>query len=91
VNDIPSTAPQPPRHCIACGSPAGSHLSWCPTLHPPQHIQFTPPAEAIKFPSLRDYFAAKALSGLLDAAMPMTEIAEAAYQMADLMLKARSA
>jgi hypothetical protein len=30
MTDTPSTAPQPPRHCIACGSPAGSHLSWCP-------------------------------------------------------------
>lgn len=103
MNDIPSTAPQPPRHCIACGSPAGSHLSWCPTLHPPQHIQFTPLAEAIKFPSLRDYFAAKALSGLLagldrDArrfmereAEPAAAMAKACYTMADAMLKAREA
>ena len=28
--------------------------------------------------SLRDYFAAKAMQGLMDAAMPMTEIAVAA-------------
>ena len=39
--------------------------------------------------TLRDYFAAKAMQGLMDAAMPMAEIAEEAYQMADLMLKAR--
>ena len=39
--------------------------------------------------TLRDYFAAKAMQGLMDAAMPMAEIAKEAYQMADLMLKAR--
>ena len=39
--------------------------------------------------TLRDYFAAKAMQGLMDAAMPMPEIAEAAYDMADAMLKAR--
>jgi hypothetical protein len=38
---------------------------------------------------LRDYFAAKAMQGLMDAAMPMSEIAKEAYLMADLMLKAR--
>lgn len=41
--------------------------------------------------TLRDYFAAKAMQGLMDAAMPMPEIAQAAYQMADDMLKARQA
>jgi hypothetical protein len=41
--------------------------------------------------SLRDYFAAKAMQGLMDAAMPMPEIAAAAYAMADDMLKAREA
>jgi hypothetical protein len=41
--------------------------------------------------TLRDYFAAKAMHGLMDAAMPMPEIAQAAYQMADDMLKARQA
>lgn len=40
--------------------------------------------------SLRDYFAAKAMQGLMDAAMPMPEIAVAAYQMADAMMKARN-
>ena len=40
--------------------------------------------------SLRDYFAAKAMQGLMDAAMPMPEIAQAAYEMADAMLKARN-
>jgi len=39
--------------------------------------------------SLRDYFAAKAMQGLMDAAMPMPEIAVAAYQMADKMMEAR--
>lgn len=39
--------------------------------------------------TLRDYFAAKAMQGLMDAAMPMPEIAKAAYDMADDMLKAR--
>jgi hypothetical protein len=39
--------------------------------------------------TLRDYFAAKAMQGLMDAAMPMPEIADAAYAMADDMLKAR--
>ena len=32
MTDTPTTAAQPPRHCIACGSPSGSHLSWCPAL-----------------------------------------------------------
>ena len=41
--------------------------------------------------TLRDYFAAKAMQGLMDAAMPMPEIAQAAYQMADDMLKERGA
>jgi hypothetical protein len=40
--------------------------------------------------TLRDYFAAKAMQGLMDAAMPMPEIAAAAYAMADDMLKARN-
>jgi hypothetical protein len=40
--------------------------------------------------TLRDYFAAKAMQGLMDAAMPMSEIASEAYAMADLMLKARA-
>ena len=39
--------------------------------------------------TLRDYFAAKAMQGLMDAAMPMPEIADAAYAMADAMLKER--
>ena len=41
--------------------------------------------------TLRDYLAAKAMQGLMDAAMPMPEIAGAAYEMADAMLKARDA
>ena len=41
--------------------------------------------------TLRDYFAAKAMQGLMDAAMPMPEIAQAAYQMADDMLEERGA
>lgn len=38
MTDTPATTARPPKHCIACGSPAGSHLSWCPTLHPPQQM-----------------------------------------------------
>jgi hypothetical protein len=41
--------------------------------------------------ALRDYFAAKAMQGLMDAALPESEIAKAAYEMADAMLKAREA
>jgi uncharacterized protein with PhoU and TrkA domain len=40
--------------------------------------------------TLRDHFAAKAMQGLMDAAMPMPEIADAAYDMADAMLKERA-
>ena len=40
--------------------------------------------------TLRDYFAAKAMLGLMDAAMPMDEIAPIAYEMAGAMLKARA-
>jgi len=39
--------------------------------------------------TLRDEFAGRAMQGLMDAAMPMPEIADAAYDMADAMLKAR--
>jgi hypothetical protein len=52
----------------------------CPTISIGQHQGMT----------LRDYFAAKAMHGLMDAAMPMPEIAGAAYEMADAMLKART-
>jgi hypothetical protein len=38
---------------------------------------------------LRDYFAAKAMQGLMDAAMPMPEIAAEAYAITNAMLKAR--
>lgn len=38
---------------------------------------------------LRDHFAAMAMKGLMDAAMPMPEIAQAAYEMADAMMEAR--
>ncbi len=41
--------------------------------------------------TLRDYFAAKAMQGLMDAAMPASEIATEAYWMADAMLIAREA
>ncbi len=40
--------------------------------------------------TLRDHLAAKAMQGLMDAAMPMPEIADAAYDMADAMLKERA-
>ena len=39
--------------------------------------------------TLRDYFAAKAMQGLMDAAMPMSEIAKEAYIMANLMIAER--
>ena len=39
--------------------------------------------------TLRDYFAAKAMQGLMDAAMPMQGIAQPAYMIADKMLKVR--
>jgi hypothetical protein len=39
--------------------------------------------------TLRDHYAGLAMQGLMDAAMPMPEIADAAYEMADAMLKAR--
>ena len=45
--------------------------------------------EFYKGMTLRDYFAAKAMQGLLDAAMAECEIAKAAYEMADAMLAAR--
>jgi hypothetical protein len=51
----------------------------CPTISIGQHQGM----------NLRDYFAAAAMQGLMDAAMPMPEIAGAAYEMADAMLKAR--
>ena len=41
--------------------------------------------------TLRDYFAAKAMQGMMDAAIPISEIAAGSYQMADAMLKAREA
>jgi hypothetical protein len=48
--------------------------------------------------TLRDYFAAKAMEGILAGNLPITEepeplplIAKAAYAMADAMLKAREA
>lgn len=43
----------------------------------------------VKDMTLRDHFAGLAMQGLMDAAMPMAEIAPVAYQMADEMLKAR--
>jgi len=39
--------------------------------------------------TLRDYFAAKVMQGLLDAEMGKSAIAKVAYEMADAMLKAR--
>ena len=44
--------------------------------------------------TLRDYFAAKAMQGIVsdpDLAMGMEKVAEWAYQQADAMLKAREA
>jgi hypothetical protein len=39
--------------------------------------------------SVRDYFAAQAMQGLVALAMPLPEIADTAYKMADAMLKER--
>jgi hypothetical protein len=41
--------------------------------------------------TLRDYFAAKVIDGLLDHCPTYTVAAEEAYKLADAMLKARSA
>jgi hypothetical protein len=41
--------------------------------------------------TLREYYAGLAMQRLMDAAIPMSEIAKEAYRMADLMLKAREA
>jgi hypothetical protein len=53
------------------------------------------PKELIQLPvNLRDYFAAKALQGILtdaEIAMGISEIAELAYKYADAMMKAREA
>ena len=53
---------------------------------------------AVNGMTLRDYFAAKAMQGILAGKLPITEepeplplIAKAAYAMADAMLKAREA
>jgi hypothetical protein len=56
----------------------------------------TRPKELIHFNgmTLRDYFAAKALQGILtdaEIAMGISEIAELAYKYADAMMAARSA
>lgn len=51
------------------------------------------PGALARMPSgmtLRDYFAAKAMHGLMDAAMPMGEIAVEAYAMADTMIAERA-
>jgi hypothetical protein len=58
----------------------------------PSTIQYFPDdknADEEKGMTLRDHFAGLAMQGLMDAAMPMSEIAKEAYLMADLMLKAR--
>ena len=41
--------------------------------------------------TLRDYFAAKAMQGILFEGLPPEETAKNAYEMADAMLKAREA
>ncbi len=52
-----------------------------------------PLAECVQDMTLRDYFAAKAMQGLLasDVNANMYEFARHAYQMADIMLEARNA
>jgi hypothetical protein len=76
--DTTPTVAKPPKHCISCGAPTGAHLSWCPTLVVSSGM------------SLRDYFAAKAMQVFLTSENgTMESDAEAAYRMADAMLKAR--
>ena len=41
--------------------------------------------------TLRDYFAAKAMQGMMNEAISIREIAACSYRMADAMLKAREA
>ena len=49
---------------------------------------------AIKGMRLRDYFAAKAMQGIvdssIDAGLETTQIADSAYRIADAMMKART-
>ena len=49
---------------------------------------------AIQGMSMRDYFAAKALQGIVDssveAGLETTQIADSAYRIADAMMKARN-
>jgi len=49
---------------------------------------------AIKSMRLRDYFAAKAMQGIVDssvdAGLETTQIADSAYRIADAMMKART-
>ena len=49
---------------------------------------------AIKGMELRDYFAAKAMQGIVDssvdAGLETTQIADSAYRIADAMIKART-
>ena len=80
--------------CPKCGRPRSLDVFGCVCHSGPVAVRGTVPVPAALPPmaanmTLRDYFAAKAMQGLMDAAMPMAEIAEEAYQMADLMLKAR--
>ena len=65
--------------CTCPSGPVTTGVISVSTVLPPMAAHMT----------LRDWFAAKAMHGLMDAAMPMEEIAKEAYQMADLMLKAR--
>ncbi|KPF66089.1 hypothetical protein IP84_16880 [beta proteobacterium AAP99] len=54
---------------------------------PMLNILSTPEAPTI---TLRDYFAAKAMLGMMDAGMPTSEIVSEAYAIADAMLQARN-
>ena len=62
----------------------------CETLGVDEHGEYRKPYEGM---TLRDYFAAKAMQGMMhDVSQPVGEvIAEWAYQVADAMLKAREA
>jgi hypothetical protein len=59
----------------------------------PAPLQYFTKDHAVSM-TLRDYFAAKALQGILtdaEIAMGISEIAELAYKYADAMMKAREA
>ena len=57
-----------------------------PGLHPSKECKYNDPGM-----TLRDYFAAKAMQGILFEGLDEKQTAESAYKMADAMMKARTA